>query len=375
MPDNRLRLVMVLDWFFYYAASIANALAEEADILFITREHGRELGVQGPVGIEKRAALDRRVQLIMLRSRQSDLGQSINEVRWARAMVRAFRPDVVHEQPHNDWRLRCTAECVDVPHVLTVHDVTPHLAAHYRKNLVHRAVERQLFRSADAFIVHGRHQSDLAERQPWRRVAASVHVIPHGALAQPSAPSPLPEKPTLLFFGRVEFYKGLDVLVKAVRLLEPKLGVRVVVAGKGTDLERCRAFAGEAPQFEWRTGFVHDDDLPRLFAEASVVVLPYREASQSGVIPLAYANRRAVIASDVGSLADAVFDGRTGMLVPPEDPRALARAIERALGDRVALEAMSDAAHDIVTSGALSPAAIAAQHFAVYRELLRVDMA
>jgi len=64
-----------------------------------------------------------------------------------------------------------------------------------------------------------------------------------------------------------------------------------------------------------------------IFEKASVVVLPYREASQSGVIPIAYAFGKPVVATRVGSIPEVVKDGKTGILVPPEDPDALAEAI------------------------------------------------
>ena len=371
-PGEPLRIVMLLDWFFYYAAGIANALAGEAEILFVTRADGTELGAGTAMEARKRSLLDPRVRLVMLAGRQSQLGAGIRGARHARAAIRAFRPDVLHEQPHHDWRLLHAAGGVTVPRVLTVHDVTPHPGSVYRRTFVHRALSHLLFAGADAYIVHGTHQASLAMRQGWRRATAPVYVVPHGVLAQPSAPSPLPEKPTLLFFGRGERYKGLDILIQAMRLLNPHRSICLVVAGRGGDMERCRALAGNDPRIQWRIGFVSDGELPALFAAASIVVLPYREASQSGVIPLAYANRRAVIASDVGSLAEAVQDGRTGLLVPPEDPASLARAIERALGDRAALEAMSDAALESVTTGNLSPRSVGERHLAIYRELARV---
>ncbi len=369
--DVRLRVAMVLDWFFYYAAPIANALADKADVLFVTRDSGNELGTCSPADERKRMVLDPRVRLVVIRGRQSEIRRSLEEMRAARAAIRAFRPDIVHEQLHCDWRLWSAARGMGAPHVLTVHDVTPHQKAQRHLNVVQHAMEQRILRGADTYIVHGRQQRTLVEAQPWHRTDAPIHVVPHGVLAQPAAPSPLPANPTLLFFGRIEHYKGLDILVKAVRLLRDSMSLRVIVAGRGAEVERCRTLAGNDPRFEWRTGFVRDEDLPGLFAESSVLVLPYREASQSGVIPLAFANRRAVIASTVGSLAEAIQEGQNGILVPPEDPAALANAILRAHADRSMLEALSDAALATVTSGAMSAEAVAARHLAIYRGLAR----
>ena len=80
--------------------------------------------------------------------------------------------------------------------------------------------------------------------------------------------------------------------------------------------------------------YIPDERRSQLFRQASVVVLPYVEASQSGVIPLAYSFMKPVVATTVGGLPEMVEDGRTGYLVPPRDERALADAIVRLLRDK-----------------------------------------
>jgi glycosyltransferase involved in cell wall biosynthesis len=232
--------------------------------------------------------------------------------------------------------------------------------------------ERRLLHTADGIIVHGRAQAEIVAGSQWARRAQEVFVIPHGALSQPAGTARIPDAPTVLFFGRAEYYKGLDVLVDAVLRVGDRLqGLRVVVAGRGPEIARARERVGRDPQFEWVERFISDDEIPDLFARCSVAVLPYRDASQSGVVPLAFANRRAVIATDVGSLAEAVEDGVTGMLVPPEDPDSLADAIVGIHRDRARLERMSDAALELTTTGALSTAAVASKHMDAYWALLR----
>ncbi|MDP2183173.1 MAG: glycosyltransferase family 4 protein, partial [Actinomycetota bacterium] len=235
-------------------------------------------------------------------------------------------------------------------------------------NAVQRLVEWRLLRQADAYVVHGELLAEQAVEQAWYRPGAPVFRIRQGMLAQPSGAAPLPDEPTILFFGRVEYYKGLDVLVDAVPLCESRLsGLKVIVAGTGADLERCRALAHGNPRFEWHDRFIADEDIPDLFARASVSVLPYREASQSAVAALAFSNRRAVVASRVGALPEAIRDGVTGALVPPEDPGVLADVLCEVLSNRAKLDAMSDAALEEITAGRLSRGAIAAAHIDAYR--------
>jgi glycosyltransferase involved in cell wall biosynthesis len=75
--------------------------------------------------------------------------------------------------------------------------------------------------------------------------------------------------------------------------------------------------------------YLPNEIMAAYIAQADVVVLPYRQATQSGIVQLAYGQGKPVITTDVGGLTEAVEHGQTGLIVPPEDPPALAAAIER----------------------------------------------
>ena len=110
-------------------------------------------------------------------------------------------------------------------------------------------------------------------------------------------------------------------------------GVRTVIAGKGEDLARYERLMADPSRFEVHNSFVSNEERAALFGRASVVVLPYIEASMSGVVPLAYAHGKPVLATTVGGLPEIVEHGETGLLVPPGDEHALADAAVRLLGD------------------------------------------
>lgn len=137
-----------------------------------------------------------------------------------------------------------------------------------------------------------------------------------------------------LFLGYVREYKGVDVLLDALARLAPDgPRWRAIVAGEWY-VDRAAADRAIArPPLAGRV--VLDDrylpvtDVARDLAAATVVVLPYRSGTQSGVVPLAYAHGRGVITTRVGGLAEAVRDGESGLLVPPADPVALAAVLER----------------------------------------------
>ncbi|MHA7815621.1 MAG: glycosyltransferase [Pseudohaliea sp.] len=135
-------------------------------------------------------------------------------------------------------------------------------------------------------------------------------------------------RPTLLFFGFVRRYKGLDILLRALPEVLQVLDVELVVAGEFWEdtgdydgLVRSLALEGRV-RIENR--YLSHEEVATYFAAADAVVLPYRSVTASGVAKLAFGCGRAVIASDLAPLRDAVTHDVTGLLFTPEDPQALA---------------------------------------------------
>lgn len=367
MGSDRLRVAMVLDWHFYYLAPIANALAEVCDVLVVTRDHGHEFGMEGSAVDHRRQMLAPQVRMVVVNGSQSNpftLGSALAAGR----EVRGFCPDVVHFQSHVDWRLLRAAQGAGrVPWLYTMHDVQPHPGADSGYNRLQLRVRKTLRSGATGFIVHGeelRRQLEASGLPAGR----PVFVIPHGPVAQPSRPTPLPERPKVLFFGRMQEYKGVDHLIDAARIIRGEVpDLRVVLAGTGGEAERLKRLTVADPTFEWIDRFIPDDEIPDLFQDCLFVALPYIEASQSGVVPLAFSNGRTVVATRVGALAEAVEDGRTGLMCPPADAPALAEAMGRLIRDRSLLETLTRNALAEVQTGKMSPGHIARMHLAAYR--------
>jgi len=138
----------------------------------------------------------------------------------------------------------------------------------------------------------------------------------------------------LLFFGYVRRYKGLDVLIEALaiaRQRRPQL--RLLVAGEFYENEQKYreqiATLGLEPYVTVVNQYIPNEAVGMYYRASDVVVLPYREATQSGILATAYTFQRPVIATAVGGLQELVIEGKTGFIVPPEDPAALAKAIEQ----------------------------------------------
>lgn len=147
-----------------------------------------------------------------------------------------------------------------------------------------------------------------------------------------------PGAPLALFFGFVRPYKGLMSLVDALPIALRSVGdLHVLVAGEfwqEADAYRRRAAElGVSARIRFDDRYIPNEEVAAFFAAADVCVLPYREATQSAIVPQAFAAGVPVIATRVGGLPEAVADGESGLLVPPDDPAALAGALARFFGE------------------------------------------
>lgn len=193
----------------------------------------------------------------------------------------------------------------------------------------------------------------LAEITP----KAAVTRIPMGADLTPADPVLVATRreagPLVVFAGRVVAEKGVDDLVDAVALLSgPYPQLRAVVAGSGQHLEAVRRRAverGVSERIDF-VGWAKRGDVAAWLAAADLVVAPSRigvdgwQEGQGLSIIEAMAQARPVVATATGGIAETIEDGVTGVLVPPENPAALARAISRILTDPAGSAAMGERA-------------------------------
>ncbi len=257
------------------------------------------------------------------------------------ARLRAAPPDVIHFQwlplPAVDRHLLGRFSRL-APLVLTVHDTNPFngdpAAAVQRLGFAH------CLRRFDTLVAHtGQGRSRLiAHGLPPDRVA----LLPHGMLTPPSdaPPDPMTGPLTFVLFGKMKPYKGIDLLLEAFAALPPGLraAARLHVVGKPyMDLAPLRAAAGRlgiADQLALEPRFVADAEVPTVFAPGAVAVFPYREIEASGVLPLAIAQGRPLVAARLGSFAETIADGVHGHLVAPGDIAGLTAALAHMIEDR-----------------------------------------
>ncbi len=269
---------------------------------------------------------------------------SINPLSWWRTVkyIRRQKPEVVvfkHWMPffapaYGFIARRLRASGIRV--LCLVHNVLPH-----EKRLGDRVLSRYFFDACNGFIVMS---AAVADDLKSLGAKGEIHQVGHPVYSDfgdnmnaEEAKRKLalkPEAPALLFFGFVRGYKGLQVLLDSMpEVIKVLPNVRLIVAGECYEDEQSyRAFVsakGLADHVSLRFEYIPNEDIPVLFSAADVIVQPYKTATQSGVAQIAYHFGRPLIVTDVGGLAEIVPHEKAGLVVPPDNPKALAKAIVR----------------------------------------------
>ena len=255
------------------------------------------------------------------------------------------------------------------PRVYTMHWRLPEAGTRIADTL------ERLLAEMDAVVVHSEHgavrlESDFAVPRE------KLRVIPHGSfdyLTRQDDELPLPEElravegPVVLAFGLVRPYKGTEVLLEAFRRVE---GAELWIVGMPRmPMDGLRDLARQVRgTVRFVDRFVTDPEIPAFMRRADLVVLPYRNIEQSGVLYTALAFGRPLVLSAVGGFPGVAESG-AARLVPPEDPDALAEALTQLLVDPAAREALAQAAaREAATT--YSWDRIAHRTQALYRELI-----
>jgi glycosyltransferase involved in cell wall biosynthesis len=254
------------------------------------------------------------------------------------------------------------------PLVLSAHDILPR-----EPRPGQRAAQRRLYERFDAVVVHSAHGAERLRRELGVD-RARVHVIPHGAFAHLAAggatevPPPFEtELPVVLCFGLMRPYKGIDLLLEAWRGIE---GAELWIAGMPRmDIAPLRAAAPPGVRFVPR--FIGDDELPAYFRRADLVVLPYREIDQSGVLFTARAFGKPMLLSDVGGFPEVAQTGAAHTF-PVGQAGALHDALCELLGAPGSLATMAERARE-AAAGPYSWTTAARRTLDLYDALLGQD--
>lgn len=206
------------------------------------------------------------------------------------------------------------AKILNIKIAFTIHDLIPHpdkkssFVDLYNKSI------RSFF--GNYFVVHNREYEEAFEKD--------VFYIPLSGYKSDSLPRNLPK--TILFFGRIEPYKGIKNLYALGELfLKEKMDWNIIIAGKG----KLPLYDKPIPSnIEIINDFISDELLRSLHLKSAFTILPYDSASQSAVIIHAYAYGTPVIVYDVGSLGEYVIQKETGIIVKHNDYNAILKYLK-----------------------------------------------
>lgn len=317
----------------HYTTLLAQYLQKREETLFIsfTRQYPRWL---------LKGRTDRDPSPNPLQTEAEYLLDPLNPFTWQRTLsrIRQWQPDAVvlpwwvpFWTPAWRYLGRRIKRMAKRPSLLFIcHNILPH-----EKSLVDKAAVRLALSAADGYVVHAQTDADKL-RKIFPK--ANIEVTPHPTYAPLAVntnvklPAAVPDdRPLLLFCGFVRPYKGLDILIDALPMVLEERPVHLLVAGEfwssnapyRIQIDRL----GLQKSVTLVNRYLTNEELSACIARADVVVLPYRSATQSGVIQAAFGQGTPVIVTNVGGLPEVVDDGRTGLIVPPEDPTTLAQAI------------------------------------------------
>lgn len=253
----------------------------------------------------------------------------LNPITWGRALkaLKAFSPDVVVFQWWQPFfapvigilgralrsrGIRCILEC---------HNVIPHEGSPFDRLLL-----RFASKASDSFITHSEADRDiLLSYVSGKRIG--VAPLPTPEVFQGSTNQSRNGR-TILFFGKVRRYKGLDVLLAAMPRVLSKVDCRLTIIGEFYDsVDNYRNLVREyglEEHVSLEDRYVGNEEIVEIFDRADVLVLPYLTATQSAVAHIALANALPIIAARTGGLSEIVVENVTGLLFPPGDPAALA---------------------------------------------------
>lgn len=209
------------------------------------------------------------------------------------------------------------------------HNVFPH-----ERFILDRYLTSRTLRKGDYFVLHSSREADeLKSIIPDARYMVNMHPTysEFKDVEVETEAVPVDQASVILFFGFVRPYKGLKVLIEAMESIPEIVHLNIVGDfGKAKD-EYMHMISDKhlTDRISVRDGYVPDREVGEYFERCDAVVLPYLDATQSGIAQIAYAFEKPVIATTVGGLPEVVHDGETGVLCEPGDPEELSKAIQR----------------------------------------------
>ncbi|MBC8213144.1 MAG: glycosyltransferase [Candidatus Marinimicrobia bacterium] len=265
---------------------------------------------------------------------------SINPLTWLATANKIIRsnPDVVIFRYWNPYfailmgmiARKIRRKIKNVQCIALCDNIIPH-----EKHLVDNILTKFFIKSMESYIVMSNEvESDLkkfVENPKYAKLYHPVYNVFGDQIKRDEAKYLLgvEKKYIILYFGYVREYKGMDILIKATKILKEKLdNFQIVAVGESYEgEEKYRKLISEngvEDEFTWISEYIPDNEVAKFFSASDVVALPYRSATQSGIVQIAYHFNKPVVVTNVGGLPEMVSEGKSGFLITPDNPNELA---------------------------------------------------
>jgi len=237
------------------------------------------------------------------------------------------RFDVVHFNGSSGFQLYFHYFLRDFPKVLTIHDYLPHSGDSSKHGVIVNTALNFVCTKLDYEFIQ--HHEYLTRRfiDLYKVTSERVHTVNSGPLDiyKSFTANEIDEEPnTILFFGRISPYKGIEYLLDAAAEVRKKIeSLKVIIAGSG-------CFGFDILNFDFleiHNRYIPSRELVRFIQRSTVVAAPYIDATHSAVVMTAFALGKPVVATAVGGIPEVIEDGVTGILIPPKDVNTLASAL------------------------------------------------
>ncbi len=322
-----MRIVIVAFAYMEYTIELANALVKNEKVMLII-----------PEGKSKDLVdfIDPRIEKVITPFPRLRNPMNLYWVYRTVHKIRRFNPHIIHFQGGFLWYTMALPLLEYFPIVTTIHDANIHSGdkpsqkiAFFQPNMLAATYSAKI-------IVHGEQiKQNFLKLNPID--SEKVVIIPHGdfTIYNKWKKETVPEENNfILFFGRIWKYKGLEYLIQAAPRIALEIpDLKIIIAGTGEPMDRYLEMIQNPQNFLIYNYHVPNEMVAWLFQKSALIVLPYIEASQSGVIPLAYSFGKPVVATRVGSIPEIVENGITGRIIEPMSSDEIADAVLELLKD------------------------------------------
>lgn len=242
-------------------------------------------------------------------------------------LIKEFSPNYVYIPMIHWWNPIVNFFVKGAKIIFTVHDVTQHKG---EESFLADSLRKIIIKQSHRIIILS---EALREKIIYQGVKSDkIFVVPHANFSYYAEGFKLEEKTydnnRIIFFGRINPYKGLDILLEAMKIVvKERSNLKLSIVGNGDISIYKNDLIELEKNIESHVRWIKDEEVEGFFRESDFAVVPYIEASQSGVIPLAYSLGLPVIASKIGGIPEQVIEGETGYLVEPINVLDLAQLI------------------------------------------------